>query len=104
MYPDFGKPISYTKFYLAQFHKLVLPYNVIETLPYGENTPSRNVRNVILIDQYFTNTQRQLVVRNQDVYHSHYEYLRPHKIKYALASNVITIRTFTDMQNAILTI
>ena len=67
MYPDFGKPVAFIKFYLAQFHKLILPCKVTETLPYRENTPSRHVRNVILIDQYCTNTQRQLVIRNQDV-------------------------------------
>lgn len=103
MYPDFGKPISFIKFYLAEFHKLGLPCNVTETLPYRENTPSRNVRNLILIDQYRTNTQRQLVIRNQDVCIK-VKYLRPHEIKYALASKVITIRTFTDRQNVILTI
>ena len=61
------KLVSFKKFYLAQFHKLGLQCNVTETLPYRDNTPSRNVRNVILIDQYCTNTQRQLVIRNQDV-------------------------------------
>lgn len=67
MYPDFGKPASFLKFYLAQFHKLVLPCNVAETLPNRQTIPPRKVRNVISIDQYCTNTQRQLVIRNQDV-------------------------------------